>query len=73
MPAVAPEPRGVLPISGGRVAKDACARRRSLYMNLDVITSFLVAEGVEWVYADPTYEDVYGLEVGPWRRAGASV
>jgi hypothetical protein len=42
-------------------------------MNLDVITSFLVAEGVEWVYADPTYEDVYGLEVGPWRRAGASV
>ena len=34
-------------------------------LNLDVITSFLVAEGVEWEYADPTYEEVHGPGAAP--------
>jgi hypothetical protein len=34
-------------------------------LNLGVITSFLIAEGVEWEYADPTYEEVYGPEAAP--------
>jgi hypothetical protein len=28
--------------------------------NLDVVTRFLIAEGVTWEYADPTYEEVHG-------------
>ena len=34
-------------------------------LNLDVITSFLVAEGVDWEYADPTYEEVHGPGAAP--------
>lgn len=29
---------------------------------LDVITSFLTAEGVEWEHADPSYKELYGEE-----------
>jgi hypothetical protein len=38
-------------------------------LNLNVITSFLVAEGVEWEYADPTYEDVHGPGAAPQQIA----
>lgn len=34
-------------------------------LSLDVITSFLIAEGVEWEYADPTYEEVHGSGAAP--------
>jgi len=34
-------------------------------VNLDVITSFLVAEGVEWEHADPTYEGMHGSGAAP--------
>jgi hypothetical protein len=29
-------------------------------LGLEVVTSFLIDEGVEWEYADPTYEEVHG-------------
>jgi hypothetical protein len=42
------------------------ANRRYIGINvpqelaLDVVTSFLINEGVTWEYADPTYEEVHG-------------
>ena len=42
------------------------ANRRCIGINvpqewrLEVVTSFLVSQGVTWEYADPTYEEVHG-------------